>query len=69
VPLRIDVTEESSENREQLKRYAVLQLPTVVLLDHRAREIDRIVDFVVSEKLLSRLAVARSRSRAQARAR
>lgn len=67
VPLRIDVTEETHANRDQLKRYAVLQLPTVLVLDRRAREIDRIDDFVASEALLNRLATARTRSRAQAR--
>jgi thioredoxin-related protein len=69
VALRIDVTEETRENREQLQRYAVMQLPTVVVLDSRAREIDRISEFMGSDAFLSRLLKARSRSLAQARAR
>src|SRR5262245_17096346 len=38
VPLRIDVTEETFENREQLQRYAIVKLPTVLVLDSRGRE-------------------------------
>lgn len=69
VALRIDVTEETFENREQLQRYVVVELPTVIMLDSEGREIDRIDDFLASDAMMARLAAARSRRGAQARAR
>lgn len=69
VPVRIDVTEETRANREQLQRYAIVSLPTVLVLDSHGRVVDRIDEFLSSEAFLQRLAKARTRRQIQARAR
>jgi|RhiMetdeSRZDD1v2_1073273.scaffolds.fasta_scaffold1271647_2 thiol:disulfide interchange protein len=69
VPVRIDVTEETQANREQLQRYAIVSLPTVLVLDSHGRVVDRIDQFLSSDAFLSRLTKTRSRRQVQARAR
>jgi thiol-disulfide isomerase/thioredoxin len=61
VPLRIDVTEDSFLNREQLQRYSVTSLPTVLLLDANGREVERIDKFMESQAFLARLEAARQK--------
>ena len=69
VPVRIDVTEETQANREQLQRYAIVSLPAVLVLDSHGRVVDRIDEFLSSDAFLSRLAKTRTRRQVQARAR
>jgi thiol-disulfide isomerase/thioredoxin len=64
VPLRIDTTEETRRNREQLERYRVVRIPTVLVLDRRGREIYRVEELVNAEVLVARLERARSRAAA-----
>jgi thiol-disulfide isomerase/thioredoxin len=61
VPLRIDVTEESRANREQLARYGIRGLPAVVLFDPKGRELDRIGQYLDTDAFLARLAAVRER--------
>ncbi len=61
IALKIDVTEETIENREQLSRYQVHQLPMVILLDGRGREHQRFDSMVVSRAFLEGLAAARAK--------
>jgi thiol:disulfide interchange protein DsbD len=62
VGLRIDVTEESRSNREQQRRYRVRGLPTLLLLDWRGVELDRIESYLDPRALLTRMESARARS-------
>jgi hypothetical protein len=62
VPLRIDVTEESRANREQLRRYGIHGLPAVVLIDADGHEIDRIEQYLNPDAFLERLAAIRARA-------
>ncbi len=41
VPIKVDVTEPTMDNREQLDRYRVHQLPTVLVLDRGGQELKR----------------------------
>ncbi len=59
VALKIDVTEETIESREQLSRYQVHQLPMVILLDSRGREHQRFDSVVASRVFLQGLAAVR----------
>lgn len=61
VPLRVDVTEDSHVNREQLKRYHIRGLPAVLLIDPSGRELDRLDHYVNVDTFLSRLAAARQK--------
>ncbi len=61
VPLRVDVTEESRANREQLRRYGIHGLPAVLLVDAEGHEIDRIEQYLGAEAFLERLAAIRAR--------
>lgn len=63
VPLRIDVTEETFETRDQLERYRVLQLPAIILIDEQGKERDRIESYVPAEAMLQRLGDARTATR------
>ena len=55
VPLRIDVTEETVANREQLERYKVMRVPAIVLLDSSRREQSRIEQYVPPMHMLEHL--------------
>jgi hypothetical protein len=55
VPLRIDVTEETHENREQSARYAVRRVPSLLVLDAGGKEIGRFEAFVPPDVLLTEL--------------
>ncbi|MBW2458701.1 MAG: hypothetical protein JRI68_29655 [Deltaproteobacteria bacterium] len=55
VPIKVDVTEPTMENREQLDRYRVHQLPTVILLDRRGQELERFGHAVDSAAFLEAL--------------
>ena len=61
VPLRIDVTEETKLSRDQLGRYGIAKLPTIVLLDPNGNELDRIVEYASPGDMLSHLAKAETR--------
>ena len=61
VPLRIDVTEESREGREQLRRYGIRGLPAVLVMDAQGHEVDRIEQYLNIDAFLARLAEARAR--------
>lgn len=56
IPLRIDVTEETRENREQQRRYRVRGLPTLLVVDARGVELDRIESYLDAAGLVTRLA-------------
>jgi len=62
VALRIDVTEESRANREQQRRHRVRGLPTLLLLDPRGVELDRVESYLDARALLMKLESARARS-------
>jgi thiol:disulfide interchange protein len=55
VPLRLDVSEETRNSREQLERYGVYQLPAIVVVDAAGKPIDRIDSYLSREAMLSRL--------------
>jgi hypothetical protein len=61
VALKVDLTEETLESREQLHRYHVYQLPMVILLDGRGREHQRFDSVVASKDFLQGLSAARAR--------
>lgn len=56
VPLRIDVTEFTRTNREQLLRYEVDQLPAVLFFDPEGRLRQRLDEAVSTERMLMALA-------------
>ncbi len=56
VPLRIDLTEETRENREQSERYAVSRVPSLLVLDASGRELYRFEAYVPRDTLLGILA-------------
>lgn len=56
VPLKVDVTEETRDNRQQLERYDVAKLPVIVLLDAQGRELARVDEFLGPSEFLERLA-------------
>lgn len=58
IPLKVDVTEESLTNREQIERYRVYRLPAVLLLDAQGRELDRIGEYIDASHFLARLSLA-----------
>jgi thioredoxin family protein len=58
VPLRIDLTEETRENREQSERYAVSRVPSLLVLDAAGRELYRFEAYVPPDTLLGVLAPA-----------
>jgi thiol-disulfide isomerase/thioredoxin len=60
VPLRIDVTEETFVNRDQLERYKVMHLPAIVMMDVGGNESDRIEQYVPAVEMLSRLTAGNS---------
>jgi len=55
IPIKIDVTEETMENREQLDRYRVHQLPAVIVLDRRGQEVQRFDSLVDSAAFVAAL--------------
>ncbi|HHH11238.1 MAG TPA: DUF255 domain-containing protein [Sorangium sp.] len=55
VPLQIDVTEESTINREQLERYKVNKLPTMLLVSAAGEELARYERYVSAAELSARL--------------
>ena len=61
VPLRIDVSEETRANREQLQRYRIKRLPAVLLLDASGRVLDRIESYVDATDMQRRVARAAQR--------
>jgi len=61
VALKIDITEDTAENREQLERYRVLRLPVVLVLDPHGGQLDRIEAPLDSDAFMARLSAARTR--------
>ena len=58
VPLRIDVSEETMANREQLRRYRVGRLPAIIFVDAAGRQLDRIDRYVDATALQQRVVLA-----------
>jgi thiol:disulfide interchange protein DsbD len=56
VPLRIDVTEESSRSKALLELFAVDALPTLLVVDGSGREVDRLLQYLPAEPLAAWLA-------------
>ncbi len=67
VPLQVNVTEETFANREQLERYQVYQLPTLLVLAPNGSEQARYDRFVSADELSSRLAEVTERRSAVAK--
>jgi thioredoxin-related protein len=59
VPLKIDVSEETRANKEQLLRYRVYRLPAVIMLDARGQELGRIDHYMDVKAVRGRIAEAR----------
>jgi thiol:disulfide interchange protein DsbD len=53
VPVRLDMTQNTAANRELIKRFGVLGLPTVILLNPDGSERDRFVAFKGPEEFLA----------------
>jgi thiol:disulfide interchange protein len=61
VPLRIDLTDDDTTSRGLAERYAVDAVPTVLLLDHEGRELERLKGMPDEPELLEALARAAAR--------
>ena len=62
VPVRLDVSEDTTLTRARLRRHRVDSLPAIVVLSPDGREEDRIVRFIGPEALLARLRAVRQRT-------
>jgi thiol-disulfide isomerase/thioredoxin len=72
VPIKIDVSEETQANKEQLVRYRVDRLPAIIMLDaqgHELGRIDRYMDAATARSHISQARIALSRRHALARRR
>lgn len=62
ISLFVDVTEETRAERDVLARYAVRGIPTLIVLDSAAQELERVESYIDADGLLAVLSRARERS-------